>query len=195
MTELTRIRKYMQKLREDRDQEIQTVKQSLRDAEAGIRDAETRKDQASRVTDLSAYQEAEKDLEAARTKRSMYSERLHQLQDLDFVTDQESEETIKSILAYEQTIGTQIDERIREHVESLDHLLQGYENEIQDAEGTIKDWTSTIHPNFISEGTIYAETGTHYSKDPVPVRRTPYEGTEKAKAARRFIRVIRELHR
>lgn len=113
MTELTRIRKYMQKLREDRDQEIQTVKQSLRDAEAGIRDAETRKDQASRVTDLSAYQEAEKDLEAARTKRNMYSERLHQLQDLDFVTDQESEKTINSILAYEQTIGTQIDERIR----------------------------------------------------------------------------------
>ena len=195
MTELTRIRTYMEKLKSERAAEIQSVKAKIRDAEAGIKDAEARIDTATRKTDLEAFTEAEKDQKAANTKRAMYSERLKQLEDLDFVTDQESEETINSIIAYEKTIGTQIDERIRESVEALDKLITAYEHEIEDAERTIKDWTGTIHPNYISEGTIYAETGTHYSPVPIPVRRTPYEGTERAKAARRFIRVIRELHR
>jgi len=158
--------------------------------QAKVTDARTQKEaavlaikDATEKTDLEAYDKAKAEKKAADSAIEMYSARYKMLEEKDFVTEEESDKTIDSLLAYEEELAAEYEAAIQEPLKALVKLQKEYKEAVQAAERTITKWTSTIHENHRSVGTTYAN-GTNRSEAPVPVHRTPYEGCNASGAMR-----------
>ena len=162
-----------------RNNELNELKQRENDAASRIRIAEKDMENATRSTDLAAYSEAKERKASAENEVEMFKARYRQLHSSDFITEDESDKVIRSLLDYEKELERSYCEAIKTALENISKIHAEYREEVKQTEQTIKDWTKNIHPNYIKDGGMRAlpdGTYTNRMETPQPVRRSEYLG-------------------
>jgi predicted nucleic acid-binding Zn-ribbon protein len=166
-------------------QELRKLNTKLEELRAELKGAEDEIRHATTEMNLEAYEEAEAKKKKAALAISMYEGKLKQLSKQEYISEEESDKIIDSILDYEEEITKQFEADIAEPLNTLLELAIAYQNTVEDAENTIKEWTGHIHANYSTRGLtskIDPRTGqyTDRSDTPVPVHPTPYTGSPAA---------------
>lgn len=156
-------------------------------AEKDMRDAYER-------LDLAAYEKAKNAKATAETAAEMYGLRGRQLEEREFLTEEESDATIDALKGYEEELAFEFKKAIEEPIRKLSELQKHYAEAVTEAELAIKRWTSEIHRNYRSEGTRYPD-GSNRSPVPIPVRNVPYSGCGESAMVESFLNRIEKANR
>ena len=156
--------------------ELQSIDDQKKSALDEIAELQKTMDEAQRNIDAEAYLKASDAVRILATKIEMLDKRRAQHEHKELVTEEESDQMIRSILAYEDEIADQYEKDVKEPIRKLRSINDAYRADVSYCEATIKRWTSNIHPNYRSETTTYAD-GTNRSSTPVPVHAIPYFGS------------------
>ena len=180
-TALTRTYEKMAELKDNREREEEKVTSEIKALRKSLATAEANLKEATRATDLDAYQEAKAEIGRCKTALQMYEARFAQLNGLSMITEQESDAVIDDLLTYEQNLREDFEKSIEKHIAALAELVGEYDKEVTDIEKAITTWTGTIHSNYRTFGRgsyLDKTTGERVYKSnyAVPVHATPYEG-------------------
>lgn len=181
------VKEEIRKLLQMKKESIATAKGELKKAENDLKSAMKEAAQATKNTDMEAYNAAKEKEAKARNAVNMYTERLSQLETMQYVSEEESYKTIDDMLDYEVLLDAIYMNDARKIIKELEALHIEYIERITEAEATISSWTQNIRPNYRTPGTIYAN-GTNISDTPKPVHSIPYRGNELSQAVRVFMR-------
>ena len=169
--------------------EIQKKIDNERKAEAA---AQMAIDKAVSALDFDANHKAQADLAAAAERRALLQRRADQLMKGKLVTEEESDQTIESLLKYEEDLSAVFEAEITAPLASLCKIYTSYAEAIREAERAIGTWTQGVHPNYRNRGTVYPN-GTDRADHPVPVRKTEYRGCDKSLSIQRMLEKLGEL--
>lgn len=187
MTVLEETKNRMKEMQKTKVAELEEIRQKRSEAKAQKDAAERALKEATEKMDLNAFEEAEKTKNKSEIAISMYEGRYDQLIRQEYITEEESDRVIDSLLAFEEELAADFKKAIAEPLRILKELQQEYTNTITDTESTITEWCEKIHENYSSRGqTIFAETGTDRSPQPIPVHRPPYKGCAEALQIKEF---------
>ena len=179
------VKEKMSDMIKTKEQELFELNIKLKELRAELKGAEEESRHATAEMNLEAYEEAEANKKKAALAISMYEGKLKQLSNQEYISEEESDKIIDSILDYEEEITKQFEADIAEPLNTLLELAIAYQSTIEDAENTIIKWTGRIHANYSTRGLtsrIDPRTGqyTDRSEIPVPVHPTPYAGSPAA---------------
>lgn len=167
---------------------------ALTAANSMIRDAIER-------TDPGDYEDAKKAKHKAENTIEMYSRRLEQLREREYLTEKESDEVIDQLLEYEATLDEEFRRDIKAPLQKAAEVLQAYKNAMFETESTLREWQEEIHANYNTRGgsSFYdPETGgyTDRSPRPVPVHYEFYYGINESNIIGKLLNnpVIMELY-
>lgn len=174
-----------------RAQEIAVIETALASANAQKQEAEASAKAAIEKTDFAAYESAKDAQRKASAAIEMYEARLKQLTEREFISEEESDRVIDSLLAYEADLAERYADDIKTPLAALEAIHSQYRQEVQNVERIIGRWTREIHANYRTPGTIYAETGTNRAPYPAPVHRVPYVGSPESEKTDKYLNEIR----
>ncbi len=120
----------------------------------------------------------------------MYSARYKRLLIKEFISEEESDKVIASLLEYEEELSFDYARSVKELLKKLIKLHEQYTENIKKSEETISKWTHNIHANYIQKNTIRTlpdGTKTHRLETPVPVHIMPYAGSDLSMAIEKFL--------
>ena len=181
-----KVKQQIRDLKNCRENEMNGLKAKLSDAQARLQTAKDAADEATRKTDLKAFQTAQEQIRQASSAVEMYTRRQKQLYNAEIISQKESDAVIDRLLQYEKDLDKEFTTAIKEKLDEVREILKTYEKVIGDTESTIHTWTQTIRPNYRTFGRstyVDPETGkaTDVSKNPVPVHiGGPYRGVAAA---------------
>lgn len=156
--------------------ELQSIEDQKKSAMDEIAKLQKDMEEAQSNIDAERYLKASDAVRILETKIEMLDKRKKQHEHKELVTEEESDEMIRSLLAHEDEIAEQYEKDVKEPIRKLRSINDAYRADVSYCEATIKRWTSNIHPNYRSETTTYAD-GTNRSSTPVPVHAIPYFGS------------------
>lgn len=186
------VKNRMKTLREMKQTQLAEMEKKQAEARAQIEAAEADITKATEALDIDGYEAAKRDKSKAQTALDLYSGRIEQINRQQYVTEAESDQIIDGLLQYEKQLDTDFLEAISEPVTRLETLRKEYLDKINEAEQTIRAWTSEIHANYRSRGTrLYVDklTGerTDRSETPIPVHVVAHTGCQEAADIRDFL--------
>ncbi len=167
--------------------ELQTIQEKQEAATEQLKKAEAAIHDATEAINFDAYEKATEEKKKARAELDMYSARISQILQRELISETDSDCVIDSLLNYEKKLAEDFRAAISEPLEQLRNLYDKYTAAVADTENTINTWTSDIHANYRSKGTIYRETGTNRSPRPIPVHQLPYIGCNDAVQLKRYL--------
>jgi len=171
-------------------EEIQT---KLAEAKQAKKDAEEALKKSASQLDLERYEKSQAALQKAQTAINMYSDRYDQLQRQEYVTEEDSDTVIASLLAYEKDLDEDFKETLGKALRGLYDLLKGYKGAIDETEKTLTHWTTVIHRNYRNyAGTTYAD-GSNRNTTPIPVHPMPYFGCKESGKLGNFLKDLAPL--
>ena len=161
----------------------------LRQIEAAEKDSTA----AAERMDLEAFEAAEERKKKAQNAAEMYRRRYDQIKHREYISEEESDATIDSLLAYEAELAEEFKQSIAKIYKRLEGILDEYTANVADVETTFLEWTSEIHSNFRSfSGTMRTDplTGarTNRMEKALPVHAHPYVGGDEAARLADFLR-------
>ena len=174
------------RLEEDKRLELESIERRITALELEAADAKRKKDGATEVTDFDVYDAADKRIIDANKALEMYRARREQLINHEYVSEEESDAVISSLLNYETELTAGYRNAIREPITKLAEINKKYIKDVAEAENVIRNWTTRIHKNYRRRGTVYAN-GTDRSDSPQPVRIIPFTGCPESKTISDFI--------
>lgn len=189
-TVLQEVKDRMKKLQEDKQAQLDEIAAKQNEARASLEDAKKRVTAATEAMDLNAYEEAKKDELKARSALEMYGARFAQIRAQEYISEEESDKVLKSLLDYENEMAAAFKEEFNERITELKEFYTEYHNEVIEVEHTLKVWQQSIHANYRHPTTRYAD-GTNRSPVPVPLRITPYDGCTEAQKLIKFINELK----
>ena len=157
------------------------------DAKKHEQEAKEAMKKATEVTDLNAYAIAKNKMTESTTAVEMYEARYKQLKEREFVTEEESDGVIKSLLDYEDLLSSEYETKVGAILQDLLKVTTDYKKGISDTESVITRWTSSVHANYRSKHTRYPN-GTNRSDNPVPVHASPYLGSDLSERVYYFLK-------
>ena len=134
---------------------------------------------------MDAYKEAVEEIKALKTAIDMYSGRYKQISQQEYISEEESDKVIDSLLAYENELRASFLADIKEPLQILREKVNTYFDDVSETERVIKAWEGTIHANYRARGLMTSTdpiTGesTDRMGTPVAVRLIPYRGCTEA---------------
>lgn len=180
------VKEKMKTLKADRNAELAKISTDLTAVRTEKAAAEHEIKEASETLDFEKYERAKHEAARAEFKIEMLADRYEQITRHEYLTESESDKVIDGIKEYEDRAAKKYRADIAAPLQTLAEITAAYDQDIAEAEGTMKAWTCSIHANYRSEGTTYAN-GTNRSDLPVPVRRTAYEGAAEAVKVRKLL--------
>lgn len=198
-TVLQEVKDRMQEMQDTKGAELQAIFEKKEAAETQKKEAEAALKDATERMDLDAYEDAKQAKRKAQTAIDMYSGRYNQIKQQEYISEEESDKVIDSLLSYENEIAANFKQAIAEPLRALDNLLQTYRAEVEDTEATIKAWGTFIHANYNTRGkTLRTDplTGiqTDRSDRPVPVHTMPYTGCSEAEQLKTYLEKAEGLY-
>lgn len=175
----------------DKSRSLSEIQTARKEAEERQSIAKKKMKTAIELTDANAYEEAKKEFNSAGNAVEMYSARYEQLNLKEFLTEEESDRVIDSLLNYEKELEKDLIKSMEKPLKTLQTLYKEYDQSIIETENVMREWTNSIHFNYRSEGTIYKD-GTNRSDVPVPVRRTLFTGCPAAQITERYLNHMRD---
>ena len=173
-------------MQDDKQAQLDEIAKKQTEARASLEDARKRVNEATEVMDLNAYEEAKKDELKAKTALDMYGARFAQIRAQEYISEEESDKVLRSLLDYEKELAAAFREDLTDRMLELKDFYTEYHNEVLDIEHTMKVWQQSIHANYRHPVTTYAD-GTNRSPVPVPLRVMPYDGCEEAHELIKFV--------
>lgn len=196
-TPLTLVRDKISELRKERQEELELIETMQQKAREDIALAEVHMKEASEALDADKFEQSEADKKKAETALKMYDSREYQIRRKEYLTEQESDAIIDSLLGYEHSLNATLRVEIYEHVPAMRKALEAYTAEVELIERTIVEWTNTIHANYRSRGrSLYTtETGeqTDRSPNPIPVHIGMFVGSPEAIRLSEYLTKIDEV--
>lgn len=183
---ITEIRERITDMQTTKANDLATVWEKKTQAETEKEAAELALKNATAVMDLEAYEEARAKKHKAQTAIDMYSSKHKQIETQEYISEEESNKVIDSILAYEEDLADTFRTELEKLLKPAAELLANYETDVRNAEETLRSWTDNIHANYRSMTTTYQD-GTNRSPKPVPVRNLPYTGCKEAAILKTFL--------
>ena len=183
---IAEIRERITDMQTTKANELKTVWEKKTQAETEKEAAELALKNATAVMDLEAYEEARAKKHKAQTAIDMYSSKHKQIETQEYISEEESDKVIASILDYEEERAAEFKADLAKLLKPAADLLATYEADIREAEDTIRLWTDNIHANYRSMTTTYQD-GTNRCPKPVPVRNLPYNGCSEAAILKTFL--------
>lgn len=186
---MQKVQEQIKQLKDIRKQDLLKIQIELNEAQAELKAADLDIKKATESMDYDAYEAAIRRKNRAQFAIDMYSGRYRQLEDKEYISEEESDRVIDSLLAYEEEITAKFEENIKVPLKTLEKLQADYEQEIDAIETTMRTWQGDIHANYNTRGaTMYKDekTGkmTYRSNRAIPVHRTRYEGSEASQLLR-----------
>lgn len=185
-TVVEEVKARMQEMQDKKAAELQAIHEKQTEAQTQKEAAELALKEATERMDLDAYEEAKAAKRKAQTAIDMYSGKYAQISKQEYISEEDSDKVIDSLLAYEDELAAGFKAAVAEPLKKLDELQKAYADAVEDVEQTIRAWTSNIHANYRNNGTTYAD-GTNRSPQPVPVRRLPYTGCSEAHQLKEYL--------
>lgn len=186
-TILQEVKERMQKMQNEKQAQLDEIAKKQEEARTSLEDAKKRVNAATEAMDLNAYEEAKKDETKARTALDMYGARFAQIRAQEYISEEESDKVLKSLLEYEDKIAEEFKEVFKEHLEELKEIYTEYRAEVDEVERTLRAWQQSIHANYRHPTTTYAD-GTNRSPVPVSLRMHAYVGCNEAQRLIEFLR-------
>lgn len=170
---VTKVNDMITELTERKASQLAEIQRALGVARVDEEKAEQAMKEATERMDHEAYTKAERARAGAQSRIEMYSTRYLQLQSNEYVTEEESDRMIRSILDYEEKREEEFRKALKPKLESLTALLNEYRVDVASAEETLNTWTTVIHANYRTiDGTR--------NKKSFPVHVVPYTGCNEA---------------
>lgn len=177
---VTKVRERMDALLSNKASELGIIDEELAKAQADSEKAAQAARLAAAATNLVDYEAASNAYHNAEMRREMYAARRSMLEEKAFLSEEESDATIDSLLEYEEDLRKEFEAAVKAHIAALRKLYDEYRKNIVNTENVIMDWTTSIHSNHRTFGrTVYAGGSTR-SPEPVPVHRSVFLGGELA---------------
>ena len=191
-TTLKEMQQLITDLQANRAAELEKIQEKKEEAQAQKEAAEAAIKEATKQMDLEAYEEARKAASKAQTAIEMYASRYKQIQEQEYISENESDSLIDGLLEYEKKRTLDFEGALAKHMKELDLLLDGYLNEQQAIKNTLTVWQEQIKKNYRTMGmTIYVdrETGqkSDKSKTPIDILKFANVGSEQAQGLRDFL--------
>lgn len=192
MNTLEKVKDQMQKLTDAKAAELQAIQEKQEAQRAAITEAEKVMQQASEKLEDKLFAAAKAEKEKAETVLDMLNRREVQLVGKTFISEEESDKIIDSLLEYEGELETEFKRSAEVHLEALRELREEYLESVEDTERTITTWTQTIHKNYDTRGSVTRYdpvTGkmTTRSDTPVPVHPLGFHGCYAAELVGDFL--------
>ncbi len=179
-TVLEEVKARMQKLKAKKAEDLEEIRRRQTDARTEKEAAELAMRKAAEEMSVDAYEVAKTAKTRAETALDMYRARYEQIQKQEYVSEEDSDSTIKSLLAYEGQLDADFMAAAAEHVKALAELRKNYMDALADTEWTLTDWQQEIHANYRSfTGVMFPDGNgghTNRSPKPIPVRVRQYTG-------------------
>ena len=197
-TTLEEVRASMKDMLGTKSADLYTIAKMQQETRTKIEAAELAMKKATEVMDVDAYEEARQAKYKAQTALDMYNGRYEQIKTREYISEEESDKVIRSLLDYEKTLAEGFKFAAAEPLKKLADLYHSYKKEVAETERTLTDWQRDIHANYLSEVTLYVDpvTGqkTHRSPRPILVRQTPYYGCDESKDLGEYLKKAEWLY-
>lgn len=158
----------MRQLIDKKAGDLSKITAELEAARGRKRKAETALHSAIETTDAAAYKKAKAEADEAATLIEMYTARYGQLQKKEFMSEEDSDRIIDSLIEYQRSRTAAFMEAVKSPLAQLEAIYKEYAQDYEDAVKTVNAWTANIHANYRTPYTTYAD-GSHRSDRPAPV--------------------------
>ncbi len=176
-------------MKERKTAELEEIFRKAQEAGETAGKAEQAMKEAAENLDLATYAKAKNEKETADVAAEMYGKRYTQLEQKQYVSEEESDATIDALKRYEDGLADEYEKAIAAPIQKLRELTADYKKAIDETEHAFRVWTQDVHAYYRSEGTSYPD-GTNRSKTPVPVHALPYTGCPVSKIVARFLEKV-----
>lgn len=187
------VKKRIEELINNKREELTVLNQKKNEAMEQKAAAEEAIEKATAIMDLESYEEAIKSKHTAQLAIDMYSGKYRQLSNQEYISEEESDKVIDSLLAYEDTLTEDFKAAIKEPLEQLEKIQKAYSEAVEETEKTIRTWEENIHANYSTRGkAIYTDKETGLTTDrsdiPVLVHVVPFRGCDESIRLYRFLK-------
>ena len=146
---------------------------------------------SSHNMDIDAFQKAVAERETAQIELDMYNTKFNQIRDQEYITEEESDRVIDSLMEYEKQLSDDFEKDIIPLLKKLSALYEKYTQGINETEEVIWEWTRNIHANYRNPTALYSD-GTNRSSKPLPVRNIPFSGCAAAQRLGRYLNNVKD---
>ena len=199
MTTLDKVKKQIRDLQENRTKQLLEINSKQEESQARLHKAEKAMRDATEVMNLEAYEQSKAEVDKANIALEMYKDRYAQISKREYISEEESEKVIDSLLDYEKDLESEFISAIKKPIEELQEIHRKYTSEVDETEKTLRTWTNDIRKNYSTRGrtTRIDESGevTDRSDKPVPIRITPYYGCDESVMIGTFLGKTEKLTR
>lgn len=194
MNERERVTSKINDLVDAKNSQLADISARLDELHAEMDAAETSMAAAASVLNEDAFASAEATLKKVKTKIEMYNSRSKQIAAQEYVSEEESEATIDSLLDYEKKLAAEFEKSITPHISALETILSNYIEEVQKTENTLNRWTSTIRVTYMNRtGRTRTVDGkcTNRFDTPQTIRIVPYIGCKASGALNTLLDTVK----
>lgn len=195
MTELERVNDRINELVEQRRVQLEEIDNRLNDLASNGESARSMMKDAAAVLNEKAYADAEAKLKRAESMIEMYKSRREQISSQEYIGEEESEETINSLLDYEDKLEADFKKAIEPHLSALEEIRDKYVFDVSQTEQMIMRWTNTIRRSFYNRsGSQRVVNGkwTNRFDEPQPIHRVSYLGCKASSALGTLLDTVKQ---
>lgn len=172
---LSEVERKMHDLIKTKEDELDAINLKVAELNREAEDTKKGMEDATAIMNIDAYTDHFLRLAMVRAAVEMYEKRRLQLLNQEMITEAESDVMIDSVLAYEDEIRLKFEQEAADILGKLSEVKRTYDAQWKAAEAFLREWTSSVHPNYRFKGSAYQD-GTNRADHPVPVHRVAYNG-------------------
>lgn len=172
VTVLNEVRTKMDGMIEKKRQELAEIRQKMDDAKRQAAEADAALKRATEHTDLKAYEKARSEKASAQTALEMFSGRYGQIENQEYISEEESLQVINGLFEYEKSVTAEFKAALADQLRQLVTLRDEYQEEENLIRATLTEWHENIRTNYSTFGQssrIDPETGERTDKSDRPV--------------------------
>ena len=167
-TTLQEVQERIKAMKDKKAADLETLRTKQAEAQANRDAAKKASTDATAIMDLDAYQEAQAAIAKWQSAIDMYAGRYAQIEQKEFVTEEESSNVLASLVAYNDKLAETFRTALAEQLEALKALADNYAASVRETNQTLAEWQCDIRANYISDTAVYAN-GSNRSPRPVPI--------------------------
>lgn len=192
-TVLQEVQASIKEMQDKKQAELDKIAEKKEEARQQIEAAAQAMNAATEQMDVEAYEEAKTAKRKAQTALDMYNGRYSQILAQEYISEEESDKVIDSLLSYERELVAEFEKDLAEHLLAIRSMLDSFNTDEARTRNTIALWQESIHKNYRTLGrTLYTdpETGaqTTRSKTATDILKYAQMGSKAANAVRDFLK-------
>lgn len=180
----------------ERAEALATIQEKEDQAKKDLDAANEGMRKATADLDLDGFGEYRQKKVDALTALEMYQGKAVQISKQEYISEQESDKVIDSLLQYEDDLAEEFKRKLADLVVQLTNLQTEYTSRVSETETVITRWTGEIKPNYRDEGymrTLPDGSITNKHDKPWPVHPVPYFGCRESEQLGRYLDKYKNL--